>query len=52
MPHPLMDMWIPTPNITDITLEMLDVDGVKANGSRVQSYISFCDVWARQQIRS
>jgi len=51
MPHPLVNQRVPTPNVADIALEMLDVDGVESHGCGIQPDISLGDVGTGEQVR-
>jgi hypothetical protein len=46
VPHPLMQRWIPGPNVSDVAFEMLDVYGIEANNGGVEAYVRFGDVLA------
>lgn len=39
-----MNSRISRPDVTDIRLEMLNINGIKANDCRIQSHITFCDM--------
>lgn len=41
MPHPSMQRGIPTADITDVALEVLDIHDVETNNSRVQADVGF-----------
>lgn len=49
-PHPLMQIRIPAPNISDVALEMLDVDGVEAHNGGVEADVCFGGVRGREQV--
>lgn len=42
MPKPFMDSWVSMPNIPDITLEVLDVNGVETNNGWKEADINLC----------
>ena len=42
-PNPLMQVGIPRPDISDVTLEVLDIHGVETDDGRVESDICFGD---------
>ena len=44
MPHPLVQIGIPTPDIPDIGLEVLDVDRVEPDYCRVEPDVCFGDM--------
>lgn len=44
LPHPPVQIRVPRPDIADIALEVLDVDGVEADDSRVQADVGLRDV--------
>jgi hypothetical protein len=46
VPHPLVDRGITTADITDVALEVLDIDGIEANDGRVQPDIALGDIFA------
>ncbi len=46
-PHPIMQLWIPTPDVSDIALEVLDVDRVEAYDCGVKADIRFSDIRAK-----
>lgn len=48
MPHPLVQGWIAGTNIADVALEVLDIDGVKADDGGEEADISFGDVRRRK----
>lgn len=39
MSQPFMQCWVSRPDVTDIALEVLDIDGVEANDGRVETDI-------------
>ena len=41
--EPAMDGGIPGADVSDVSLEVLDVDGIEAHDRRVQSYVCFGD---------
>jgi hypothetical protein len=41
-----MNIWVPTPHIPDIGLEVLDVDGVEADHGCEEPHVGFGDVRA------
>jgi hypothetical protein len=46
MAHPFVKMWISGPDIADVALEMLHVDGIEADDGGEETDISFRYVWA------
>lgn len=46
IPHPIVDLWVPAPDIPDVTLEMLHVYGIEADDSRVEPDVRFRDLGA------
>ncbi len=47
LPQPIMQLRIPTPDVSDIALEVLDVDRVEAYDRGVEADVGFCDVGAK-----
>lgn len=47
LPQPIMQLRIPTPDVSDIALEVLDVDRVEAYDRGVETDVGFCDVGAK-----
>lgn len=41
--HPLMNMWVSTPHIPQIRLEMLDVNHIEPDDGGEESYVDFGD---------
>jgi hypothetical protein len=50
MPHPLVQVGISRPDVANVALEMLHIDGVEAHNRRVQTDICFCDCWRREEV--
>jgi len=46
VPHPLMQRRIPAPDLPEVALEVLHVDGVEADDGRVQAHVGFGGVGA------
>ena len=46
VPHPLVQGRVPAPDLPEIALEVLHVDGDEADDGRVQAHISFGGVGA------
>src|ERR1700722_19431514 len=44
LPQPLVQSWVPGPDVTDVALEMLHVYDVEADDGRVQSDVCLRDV--------
>ena len=42
-PQPIMQLRVPAPDISNITLEVLDVDGIEANDGGVEADVGFSD---------
>ena len=43
MPHPLVQVIVAAPDISNITFEVLHVDGIEANNGGVETDVSFRD---------
>ena len=41
-----MDIWISTTDISDVGLEMLDIDAIEADDCGVETDIGLCDVFS------
>ena len=48
MPEPFMDSWISMSNIPDVTLEVLNVDGVETNNCWVEANINLCKFFTEE----
>ncbi len=46
LPQPLVQRRIPRPDVSDVALEMLHVDGVEADDGGVQAHVRLGDVFA------
>ena len=44
--QPLMNSRISRPDVTDVRLEMLNIDGIEADDCRIKSHIALCDLLA------
>lgn len=44
IPQPLMNIWVPTPDIPNIRLKMLDIYCIETNDRGEETDICFCDV--------
>lgn len=49
--QPFMYVRIPRANITDVALEMLNVDGIETNDGGIEAYIHFCEVFSKIELR-
>ncbi len=46
VPQPIVQSRVPAPNIPEVALEVLHVDGVEADDGRVQAHVGFGGVGA------
>jgi hypothetical protein len=51
VPHPLVKIGVATPNVTNVALEVLYVDGVEAHNRGVKTNIGFRDCGRGEEIR-
>lgn len=47
IPQPLVQCWVPTPDIADIAFEMLYIHRVKPHNGRIQANVSLGDLFAK-----